>query len=35
MRFGVDLDDDPETGLAHVREMITVVEVQNLGLGPS
>ncbi len=35
MRFGVDLDGIPANGLAHVREMSTVVEIPNLGLGPS
>ena len=35
MRFGVDLDNEPKNGLAHVREMSTVIEIANLGLGPT
>lgn len=35
MRFGVDLDGEPANGLAHVREMTTVVEIPNLLFGSS
>ena len=31
-RYGIDLDSDPANGLAHVREIRTMVELRNLGL---
>jgi prepilin-type N-terminal cleavage/methylation domain-containing protein len=31
-RYGVNLDGDPQNGLAHVREVRTVIQLRNLGL---